>query len=494
MLSITMKELQQHVDILASDGLRGRETGTPGQWLAAKYLAREFESYGLQAMPGHTRYYQNFDLIYPHLRKAALTLFEDGHPPVPLSLQQDFVPYVFSGSNVVTAPLAFAGYGITAPEQHYDDYASIDVHGKIVLAFAGRPQGTADEHLFRRAQALPGGTPAAKAETARAHGAVAMLLLSETAYQRNTGASLTTWPLFSNRLRARHNWQLKTHQPITAFPAAQVASAALTPLFRSVGTSLRQWQHRLDRTLEPASFVFEHIHVHVNIQTSFKTRTTQNVVALLPGSDPRLRDEVVIIGAHYDHLGATNGVIFNGADDNASGTAGLLEIAEAFSKLPHAPRRSILFVAFSAEEMGLLGSQYYVDNPLFPLDKTVAMLNLDMIGRNEPGVVSVIGSERSRHLYQLNFLANAEIGLDLRFSGAQYFDRSDQVNFARKDIPVIFYNTDVHKDYHQASDTAEKINPRKIARISRLAFLVAWELANANQRPLPSSEDFTQKR
>ena len=214
-----------------------------------------------------------------------------------------------------------------------------------------------------------------------------------------------------------------------------------------------------------------------------EVQKTQNVVGFLQGTDPKLRDEVIVIGAHYDHVGMKNGRIFNGADDNASGTAGLLEIAEAFSEMSIRPRRSILFAAFSAEELGLLGSKFYVENPVKPLKKTVAMINLDMISRNLANKVSVIGSNRSRELHEINIAANDEIGLDLVYNGERYFSRSDQANFAKYKIPVIFYNTDAHPDYHRPTDTPEKINAEKLARIARLAFLVAWEISNSNTRP-----------
>lgn len=211
---------------------------------------------------------------------------------------------------------------------------------------------------------------------------------------------------------------------------------------------------------------------------------TQNIIAMQPGRDPELSKEAVIIGAHFDHLGKKNGKIYFGADDNASGIAGLLEIAEAFSRMPIKPLRTIIFIAFTAEELGLLGSDHYVKNPTFPLKKTVAMINLDMISRNEPNNVTVIGSNRSPGLDALNKAANEEIGLTLEYGGEGYFTRSDQYSFARHDIPVIFYNTKSHKDYHRNTDISEKINPEKIARISRLAFLLAWQVANMNERPV----------
>lgn len=483
MLSITMKESQTHVDILASDEFQGRETGTTGQWLAAKYIADQYASFGLQDAGSGRKYYQNFQIARYDLKSAHLRfMFNDKHP-IHFSLKADFIPFSFSGENSLTAPVVFAGYGITAPEYHYDDYQHIDVRGKIVLVLRHEPQEKDPKSVFEGTTLTKHSLFEEKAKNAQRHGALAMLLVTDPGGLHGTLSPQGFWPSFSRERIVNPFWRLKKHGQLDDFPAVWIDGDIAEKLVGHANQSLEDLQKRIDDTLRPRSFVITNLVANVEVDLDQEVRETQNVLAMLPGSDSQLQDEVVIVGAHYDHLGIRNGRVYYGADDNASGTAGLLEIAEAFSEMPERPRRSVLFAAFSAEELGLLGSEYYVENPSFPLHKTVAMINLDMIGRNEDNTVSVIGSNRSRQIHELNIAANEEIGLNFVFDGERYFNRSDQANFAKYSIPVIFYNTNTHEDYHRPSDVPEKIVAEKMTRIARLAFLVAWELANMPDKP-----------
>jgi Zn-dependent M28 family amino/carboxypeptidase len=234
-------------------------------------------------------------------------------------------------------------------------------------------------------------------------------------------------------------------------------------------------------------------------------RETENVIGLLPGSDPLLRDEYIIITAHYDHLGirTATGEIFNGADDNASGTAGILELARIFSDQRSDIRRSLLFIAFTAEEKGLLGSRYYTDNPVVPLEQTIVNLNLDMIGRvdfrysgqEDTNYVYIIGSDRlSADLHSINERALAlvpEITADYRYNESndpnRFYFRSDHYNFIRHNIPAIFYFTGTHEDYHMPTDTADKIDFDRMETILRLIYATAWKLTETETRPLPDA-------
>lgn len=480
MLSITSYKAKNHVIFLAGDELAGRETGTTGQWLAAKYIAREFARDGLQPIMKNRKYYQNFHLTYPGLKNAELIVHLSDKAPIIFKLNRDFVPFVFSGENSFTAPLVFAGFGITAPEYHYDDYANIDVRGKIVLVMRHEPQENDSTSIFAGVELTPYAYFETKAKNAMKHGAVAMFIVNDPANHHFSHIPDGNWQLPSSQRVAGHRWQIITHSNLENFPALWVQEPELNALFNFSNHSLLRIQKQIDHSRKPESFTFNKVDVQVTVEKIDRTKSTQNVLAFMPGSDPLLKNDVVIIGAHYDHLGKKQGRIFHGADDNASGTAGLLEIAKAFTKLPFHPRRSILFIAFSGEEMGLLGSEYYVKHPAFALDKTVAMINLDMISRNAADEVSIIGTNSHPYLNELNEIANEEIGLHLHFDGKKYLSRSDQANFVKYHVPVIFYNSDVHEDYHKPTDTANKINPEKIARISRLAFLVAWELANGD--------------
>ncbi len=482
MLSITKEESQHHVDILASDEFAGRGTGTPGQWLAAKYIASEFSKYGLVPVGHDGKYYQKFQLVKPDLKSASFSIKKDTSI-IEFSVKSDFIPFNFTGENILDAPVVFAGYGITAPEYGYDDYKNIDVNGKIVLTLRHEPQENDPQSIFEGAELTRHALFEVKAENAKRHGAVGLLMVTDPNGDHGSMSPQGFWNSQYTGQKGGKGWQLEQDNAMSNFPVVWISGEAAENILMETGSSLASLQTSIDASLKSKSFTIPRFQISIEVTLKRAAQKTQNVVGLLEGADPELRDEVVVIGAHYDHVGMKNGIIFNGADDNASGTAGLLEIAEAFSELSIKPRRSILFAAFSAEELGLLGSRFYVENPVKPLEQTIAMINLDMISRNTANQVSVIGSSRSRQLHEINIAANDEIGLDLVYNGERYFSRSDQANFAKHKIPVIFYNTEDHPDYHRATDTAEKIDAEKLARVARLAFLVAWEVANSDVRP-----------
>ncbi len=482
MLSITKEESQYHVNILASDEFAGRGTGTPGQWLAAKYIASEFLKYGLVPVGHEGKYYQKFQVIKPHLKSASFSI-KKNTTIIEFSVKTDFIPFNFTGEDKINARVVFAGYGITAPEYGYDDYKNIDVKGKIVLVLRHEPLENDPKSIFDGTKLTRHAHFEEKAKNAKKHGALGILLVTDPNGDHDSMSPQGFWNALCPGKSEKTFWQLEEPQTMLNFPAVWISGEAAESILVETNYSLADLQTSIDKSLKPKSFTIPQLKINIEVRLKKQAQKTQNVVGFLQGSDPKLRDEVIVIGAHYDHVGIKNGRIFNGADDNASGTAGLLEIAEAFSEMPIKPRRSILFVAFSAEELGLLGSKFYVENPVKPLEQTVVMINLDMISRNHANEVSVIGSNRSRELHEINIAANDEIGLDLVYNGERYFSRSDQANFAKHKIPVIFYNTDAHPDYHRPTDTAEKIDAQKLARVARLAFLVAWEISNSNTRP-----------
>lgn len=481
MLSITAVEARHHVNILASDEFQGRGSGTAGQWLAAKYIATEFVHYGLEPAGDDNRYYQDFEIVHRDLGATRFIVKRaSGQRDFPLKM--GYIPFSFTGENELNAEIMFAGYGITAPEYDYDDYQDLDVRGKFVLVLRHEPRENDPESIFDGRALTKHATFEAKARNAHRHGAIGMLLVTDPNGHENLSPQ-GYWPRFFRRAQGRRKWQLQTETELPDFPAIWISGEAAEELVQTSGYTLAELQNRIDRSMQSASLEIPDVRAEVAVNLEIERRETQNVLGFLEGADPDLRDEVVVVGAHYDHVGVINGLIHNGADDNASGTAGLLEIAEAFTELPTPPQRSVLFIAFSAEELGLLGSAFYVANPAFPLHKTIAMLNLDMISRNEEDDLTVIGSKRSRTLHELNIAANQEIRLNLKYDGERFFDRSDQANFAKHRIPVIFYNTDIHPDYHRPSDDSHKINPNKLARVARLAFLVAWKIADSSITP-----------
>jgi Zn-dependent M28 family amino/carboxypeptidase len=270
-------------------------------------------------------------------------------------------------------------------------------------------------------------------------------------------------------------------------PVVQVGVTVIEQILGSIDT-LRTWQQQIDRTRQPKSVPLSQVQVRLQTTTEVTLQPTRNVIGLIEGSDAKLKKEFVVIGGHYDHVGYLKqhkegeDYIYNGADDNASGTSAVLAIAKAFGAAKKKPKRSVLLMTFAGEEKGLFGSRAYVEQPLLPLDSTVAMLNLDMVGRNAPDSVSVGGVTRSPDLIKINEEENREVGMKLGYSIESFFNRSDQYNFARKKIPFLFYFTGEHADYHRVSDNPDKVNENKIARIATLAFRVAWRAANTDQR------------
>ncbi len=485
-LSITSRESSSHVHRLSSVEFKGRETGTLGEWRAAKYIAQEFSEYGLLPGGDDGAFFQNFQLTRNDLKKATLRMKSeiDGEKnSTVFSVKRDFVPFNFTGEDSVSAPVAFAGYGITAPEYQYDDYQRIDAIGKIVLVLRHEPRENDPESLFAGKQLTKHALFEEKARNAQAHGAAGMLLVSDPASGHVNLEPQGYWPsLYRERWQPKP-WELLQNPELRTFPSLWIELDVAEKVLQSTGRNLNELQKEIDTNGKPQSFNIVGQTIEIEIDLDQEIRRTQNVIGFIRGSDPELNEEVVVVGAHFDHIGIINDRIYRGADDNASGTAGLLEIAETFREIAEPPRRCLIFIAFSAEELGLLGSEFYVKHPIFPIKKTVAMINLDMIGRNAENEVTVIGGSRSPDLREINIAANRETGLTLKYDGEHFFNRSDQANFAKHNIPVLFYNTDDHEDYHRPSDTPDKVNPEKVARIARLAFLVAWEVANSDVSP-----------
>lgn len=244
--------------------------------------------------------------------------------------------------------------------------------------------------------------------------------------------------------------------------------------------SLISLQKEIDKKMIPRSFPLHNRKISMGIFFRNEPVSANNIAAKVRGSDPKLKEEVVIVGAHYDHMGKDNrGRVYGGADDNASGTAGVMELARAFRNLKKKPKRTILFILFTAEEKGLLGSKYYVENPLFPLEKTVAMINLDMIGRNDMDQISIIGRYQYPKLFSIFDSTNREtVNFDLNFAVEEFIRQSDHFPFMRKDIPTVFFNSGMHDELHQPEDTVGLIIPEKTEKATQLIFLSLWKIAN----------------
>ena len=418
-----------------------------------------------------------------------------------MALKDDFVPFEYSGASIVNyAPIVFAGYGITASEFQYDDYKDIDVKGKVVVIMRGEPQMDNEKSVFDGKKFTKYSRMQSKMKTAYANGAVGIIVLnapSTTLKIRPTGFP---WPSLYPNIPADALPLSRKNASMPDIPVISAGERFAQIMFGSVDT-LKAWQTKIDSLLIHQSRAIPDAEV-LSLQTSIRTEKVQvrNVMGMIKGSE--IPDEYVVIGAHYDHVGMsrpndpTKDSIFNGADDNASGTTGMLLSAEALAHAPIKPKRSIVFVGFSGEEKGLLGSKAFVDNPPLPIANCVAMLNMDMIGRSVNDTLYIGGNTRCKEFADMNAEMNATLFDDeaftLSYSIEQYFFRSDQASFAMKRIPVLFYYTGEHQDYHKVSDEIEKLNMEHLVNIATLCSHTAWSAADRPMKfpftPLPGDD------
>jgi len=492
--------LRADLTFLASDALQGRMSLQTGDEVAIQWIASEFAKAGLKPAANGS-FLQPVELIeYRGDRTQSYVALKRGD-----SEKQWKFPEAFGGyrSDVdVTADVVFAGFGITAPELRYDDYQGIDAHGKIVLIFDHEPQETDPASIFNGTGNTRYATGRVKILNAQAHGAVGVLIVAEPNRKHPSnqervariGGSITrAVPLPSQALAED---ELHT-------PAAIISDAVAKELFATSGADLSQLQATIDRDLKPQSRALPDTQVWLHYRnTSVSSGKTYNVAGLLEGSDPKLKRETIVYSGHHDHDGVSGDQIWHGADDNGSGTVGVVELAHAFAtNAAHGerPKRSLLFVVFAAEERGLLGSFYMAAHPLRPLETTRAVINFDMIGRNETesdqtkGLIEIpadttnrlnlIGPSYSPDYNRTVVAENKYVGLDLdyRFDrdyALNIFFRSDQFPFVLHNIPSFWWFTGFHPDYHHTTDTADKINYAKMARILRLAYLTGFQFAN----------------
>jgi hypothetical protein len=483
--AIRASDIRHHVDFLASDSLKGRNTPSPELDRAAEYIANELKSYGLEPVNGS--YFHEFHVSKVRLGKDNTLAITVGGQEQIYTIKKDFMPFDMTASKAVSASLVFAGYGITAPEYDYDDYAGLEVKGKIVLVMRHEPGEKDPASPFEGERDTEYSQVQWKVQNAIDHGAVGVLVIQDPLNHRSLAPRGFPWPSLYEGIPDDALPLTLALTEKEKIPVVQVGETVIQHVLGSIDT-LRSWQLQIDRTHKPRSAPLSQVQVHVQTTTQVALMPTRNVAGLVEGSDPKLKRELVVIGAHYDHVGylepskPDEDYIYNGADDNASGTSAVLAIAKAFGTARKRPRRSVLLMTFAGEERGLFGSRAYVEQPLLPLENTVAMLNLDMVGRNAGDSVSIGGISRSPDLVRINEEENREIGMKLDYSIESYSHRSDQYNFARKKIPFLFYFSGLHQDYHKVSDHADKLNEKKIATIATLAFRVAWRAANTEQR------------
>ncbi len=486
--SIEADEARRHLYFLAADSLLGRDTPSEGLDIAGRYIAEYFKSCGL--LPLNDGYYQPFEMNKVFLGDSNYFSLQgrDGkwHE---YAIKKHFMPYEMTASKACSAEIVFAGYGITAPEYGYDDYADIDVKGKVVFVLKRGPRQEDAKSPFYFRSDSPYLKNEEKIHNAIEHGAVGIMMVTDPLYNRLLTPKGFPWPNLYKGFPADAVPLTLAKIEKQKIPAIQVGEEVVQLLFGSV-EALKNIQARIDSSMSPQSFPLEGFTASIRTSTRREQVTTRNIVGFLPGADEKLRDEIIIVGAHYDHVGyirnapADQDSIFNGADDNASGTVGVMLLAKAFALEKKRPRRSILFITFAGEEKGLFGSTSYVENPLFPLRNTVAMFNFDMIGRNHPDSLCVRGSKTSPMLRKILIKENKKIGFKLSIGEDNIFrGTSDYRPFMKKHIPVLYLHSNEHEDLHKVTDHADKIDYDKLAQVVRLAFRTIWHLADNDARP-----------
>ncbi len=490
--------LKADVFFLASEEMAGRKTTSHEARIAADYIAAEFMRLGLKPLGDAGSYFQGYDLSVAAQddSNVAFTVCK-GANEKSYQLGRDFdLTWITQTTNPATASgkVVFLGYGVKAPEYGYDDLAHLDVHNKIVIILPHEPQELDPASKFKGKWHTYHAYDQYKYIDIQRAGAAGILTIEEKHQHRPPAVpSAPRQDWFPNEIYSLPDvWDL---------PVFAITEETADDLLRDSGNTVAGLRMAIDSSFRPQSF--EVPNVAVTLRKAYTNRhvvQARNVLGLLEGSDSKLKDEYVVVSAHYDHLGVVNGRTQFGADDNASGVAALLDIARAFVDGNVHPRRSILFAAFDSEEAGMLGAFYYAQHPVLPLANAAALLNMDMIGRNEDTAtwklsaertarsVNVVGSLYTPGLRRIVEEQNSSTGLYLDFKTdtedkEEWFSRSDHFVFATHGIPAILFNTGEHPDYHTENDTRDRLNYSKLEKITRLVFLSAEAVANQDRRP-----------
>jgi Zn-dependent M28 family amino/carboxypeptidase len=465
---------------LASDELQGRGVGLPGLDRAADLIAAEFAADGLLLLPGHADFFQAFDYTTQAAPGAATALAVGGKT---LALDTDYLPMRFSAQGKFAAPAVFVGYGVSAPEAGYDDYADLDVKGKVVVAMRYEPMTEHGQSWLAPGSDASGwsnhATFAAKAKSAADHGAAALLIVNPPDSEPDLLVP------FSG-----------TFAPQASIPVMQIKQTAANQLLGAGGApDLKTLRDQINASFKPRSMVLSGPAVSGTAQIESLTARVKNVMAVLPGAGPHA-DEFVVVGAHYDHLGLGTlghrfgppGSIYHGADDNASGTATVVELASRLSHGPP-PARSIIFICFTAEEEGLVGSEYFVKHSPVAMEKIVAMVNLDMVGRISDQTLYIGGQGTAKDFDAILGQADLDSPLRLKSIGRGGLGPSDHMSFAMRRVPVMFFFSGLHADYHRPTDVAEKINYEGIGEVADFAAKVVLGLTKMPHEPYLAEAD-----
>jgi len=525
---INKEDLKKFVSVLAHDSLKGRAADTNENLIAARYIAHRFYQLGLAPICGNNRkqlpavtdeednvspvveakevdpdyydsFFQKFFILDSKLSSDNLltvtTNYAEGKKETLYDYRNDFIiDYKTPQSVSISSKVVFLGYGISDGPNNYDDYKTnsgeqLDVKNKIVLILEGYPQQDDSSSIFNlNKKGLITFSNKKKAAVAMEKGAAAVLIAKSPIIPAPPFA-VSAEPLYKAFSNSSYSLpELETKKNI---PLIYINQKMLKELLADLPVKIERQLSEVDSVPKSISKELTNKSIQLDIRFENKLIPSENVVGFLEGTDPVLKNEYIVVGAHFDHVGLGNygamnkkdkGLIHNGADDNASGSAGMMELAEAFSTCK--PKRSIVFIAFNAEEMGLLGSRYYAyQNPLKDIKKTVGMVNLDMISRNDAKVIWGGGIFYSSDMKNIIEEANKEIGFEVFYNVGLLTFASDQAAFIRKKIPSVFFFAGLHGDYHTPKDKINTINLDKAERVSKLAFISSWILANTDKLP-----------
>ena len=502
---ITSADLESNVSFLASPLLKGRKDGEEGLEIAAQYIASQAKLLGLKPANGIS-YFQPYSVIKKTMdtRKTGIQIISGNIDTV--TIKDPFYPLVPTGPSdlTISGDVVFVGYGIKSVKYQYNDFDSLKTEGKILLVMDRAPMSEDGkicqftEQNWRTSMSFQ-----MKIQYLMFSKAKAVLIVPdpksgfESFKQSSQGLAdyLYSSITLKSEKEAANNF-MQT-MPKVLFVNRSVADAIL----KGSGHTLEELQKTIDATLTPHSFPINNKQLNISETVIKEEKTLNNVAGFIEGRDPVLKNETVVFSAHYDHIGASGTNVNPGADDDASGCAALLSMAKAYQSLDKKPLRSILFLWVSGEEVGLFGSQTYVNNPLRPLDKTIVDLNMDMIGRVKsasdtsashpmtgPNSVFVITDNQSKELLEIanEIDKKSPLDFDYSLSGRNHplmlFSRSDHYNFMKKDIPILFFSTGLHTDYHTPGDIIEKLDFKKMELITRTMYDIGLTVANKKTR------------
>ena len=476
--SITAQDFRSHIYFLADDLLEGRETGERGMHLAALYIKTRFMGYGLAPGVDPTEHYQYFYMNRTQIENATLSLGDKE-----CAYKEQFFAFDSEIPDSLEGKLEFVGYGIQS--ESYDNLQHVKLKDKIAIAFAGDPAPPKpNARMYQQVSDWSDRRGPIEAAGAKA----LLMIVPDKSYKT------------ISRFARKTSMKISDGGP-GRMPVFFIQESASTELFAKAKADHKELMVQLAESDKIPKTKLKKSRVSLKAEVNRASTPAMNVLGYLEGSEKP--EELLIITGHYDHIGVGNsGEVNNGADDDASGTSAVLELAEAFSlaaRNGYRPKRSILFMTVSGEEKGLLGSKFYTEHPIYPLENTIANLNIDMIGRigteyldspDSTNYIYVIGADKlSSELHDINETANGtytQLKLDYKYNDEKdpnrFYYRSDHYNFAKNGIPVVFYFNGTHEDYHRSGDDPDKIRYDKAAKITRLVFATAWKLANQENR------------